>query len=48
LRWTWPEDLAAADQQALEAALPVGRWLTQAEALQLGLPAPVRRLLTGA
>jgi A/G-specific adenine glycosylase len=48
LRWTWPEDLAAADQQALEAALPVGRWLMQAEALQLGLPAPVRRLLTGA
>jgi A/G-specific adenine glycosylase len=48
LRWTWPEDLAAADQQALEAALPVGRWLTQAEALRLGLPAPVRRLLTGA
>ena len=46
LRWTWPQDLAVAHQQALEAALPAGRWMTQAQALQLGLPAPVRRLLS--
>ena len=47
LRWTWPVGLQAAAQQALEAALPAGRWVTQAQALQLGLPAPVRRLLMG-
>jgi len=47
LRWTWPEGLETVAQQALEAALPAGRWMTQAQALQLGLPAPVRRLLTG-
>jgi A/G-specific adenine glycosylase len=46
LRWTWPQDLAVAHQQSLEAALPAGRWMTQAQALQLGLPAPVRRLLS--
>ena len=45
LRWTWPEGLAQADQAALEAGLPLGRWVTQAQALSLGLPAPVRRLL---
>lgn len=48
LRWTWPEGLARADQAALEAGLPPGRWVTQAQALALGLPTPVRRLLGGA
>jgi A/G-specific adenine glycosylase len=48
LRWTWPQDLAVADQQSLEAALPPGRWMTPAQALQLGLPAPVRRLFSSA
>jgi hypothetical protein len=47
LRWTWPEPLDGPQQQALEAALPAGRWMTPAQALQLGLPAPVRRLLQG-
>ena len=47
LRWTWPEGLQADVQQALEADLPPGRWTTKAQALQLGLPAPIRRLLTG-
>ena len=48
LRWTWPDGLQASALQALEAALPAGRWVTQAQALQLGLPAPVRRLLISA
>jgi len=48
LRWTWPEGLNKADQAAMEAGLPPGRWVTQAQALALGLPAPVRRLLEGA
>ena len=38
----------AAQLQALEAALPPGRWMTPAQALQLGLPAPVRRLFSSA
>ena len=40
-----PRRLAAARRGALELALPAGRWFTIDEALQLGLPAPVRRLL---
>ena len=48
LRWTWPQDLPVADQQLLETALPPGRWMTPAQALQLGLPTPVRRLLSSA
>jgi A/G-specific adenine glycosylase len=47
LRWTWPEPLDGPRQQALEEALPAGRWVTPVQALQLGLPAPVRRLLQG-
>lgn len=39
LRWAWPERAAA------PAALPPGRWFTLEEALALGLPAPIRRLL---
>jgi len=42
LRWRWPSRVA----KAVEATLPPGRWFTQAEALALGLPAPIRRLLT--
>ena len=40
-----PRRLAVARRGALELALPAGRWFTIDEALQLGLPAPVRRLL---
>ncbi|MFM8767461.1 MAG: NUDIX domain-containing protein, partial [Rubrivivax sp.] len=47
LRWTWPEGLQAGVQRALEVSLPPGRWITRIEALQLGLPAPIRRLLAG-
>jgi A/G-specific adenine glycosylase len=39
LVWTLPE------RADLPAALPQGRWLDNAQALALGLPAPVRRLL---
>ena len=48
LRWTWPTGLDTGLQQALEATLPAGRWWTQAQALALGLSAPVRRLLLDA
>jgi A/G-specific adenine glycosylase len=30
----------------IETALPAGRWLARADALALGLPAPIRKLLT--
>lgn len=39
LRWHWPARGTAAPP------LEEGRWFEQAEALQLGLPAPVRRML---
>jgi len=45
LRWTLPARLAAATRAAVESALPAGRWATSEEALRLGLPAPVRRLI---
>jgi len=40
-----PPRLSAARRAALEAALPPGRWFTTEQALALGLPAPVRKLL---
>ena len=40
-----PQELSAARRAAFEAALPAGRWFSVEQALQLGLPAPVRRLL---
>lgn len=40
-----PTRLAASRRGAIEATLPAGRWCTRAQALQLGLPAPVRKLL---
>ena len=43
--WQLPDDLPAARRQAIEAQLPEGRWWRRAEALALGLPAPVRKLL---
>jgi len=41
LQWALP----ARGSAGVDAALPPGRWVTPAEALQMGLPAPVRRLL---
>ena len=47
LRWTLPARGAAAELKALAAHHP-GRWFETAEALALGLPAPIRRLLSAA
>jgi len=43
--WDLPARWPAAARTRLEAALPSGRWQTRTEALALGLPAPVRRLI---
>mgnify|MGYP000885642583 CR=1 FL=1 len=43
--WRWPGRLSAARRKSLQASLPTGRWVNQAEALALGLPTPVRRWL---
>ena len=43
--WPLPPATTVAQRQALEASLPAGKWLPRREALALGLPAPIRRLL---
>jgi A/G-specific adenine glycosylase len=45
LRWVLPARLPARRRDALTSALPAGRWVTRTQALQMGLPAPVRKLL---
>jgi len=45
-RWTLPDDFAGRALSALTGAWPTGRWFTLDEALALGLPAPLRRLLS--
>jgi len=45
LRWTLPAATQAARVAAITARWPEGRWLSREEALDAGLPAPVRRLL---
>ncbi len=45
LRWQLPARLSAQRLQALTAQLPPGRWVRQDQALQMGLPAPLRKLL---
>ena len=45
LQWTLPARLSATRRAAVEAALGEGAWYATAEALALGLPAPVRKLL---
>ena len=47
LRWQLPARLSAARLQALSAQLPPGCWVDAAQALRMGLPAPVRKLLQG-
>ena len=48
-RWTLPSGAADARVAALTAPWPEGRWFELASALDLGLPAPLRRMLsTGA
>jgi A/G-specific adenine glycosylase len=46
LRWQLPARLSARRMDALAAQLPAGRWVNLAQALQMGLPAPVRKLLS--
>ena len=45
LRWQLPARLGARRVDALTAQLPAGRWVDRPQALQMGLPAPVRKLL---
>ena len=45
LRWTLPARLSARRRDACTASIPAGRWVERTEALQMGLPAPVRKLL---
>ncbi len=48
LRWTLPPGLPDAQRAAVELNLPGGRWVTVETALQMGLPAPLRKLLLAA
>ena len=43
--WSLPAGLDAEARGRIEAGLPVGRWVLRQEALAMGLPAPIRRLL---
>ena len=43
--WPLPDRLAVAQRLAVEASLPAGRWVARHDALAMGLPAPIRRLL---
>jgi A/G-specific adenine glycosylase len=43
--WSLPGDLDEGQRQRIEASLPEGRWVFRTDALSLGLPAPVRKLL---
>jgi A/G-specific adenine glycosylase len=47
-RWTLPTRLGAPRLQGLVGRWPTGRWVDLAQALQMGLPAPLRKLLTSA
>ena len=46
LRWVLPAWLSAQRRDGLSAQLPAGRWVDVDLALQMGLPAPVRKLLS--
>ncbi|MEP7281588.1 MAG: A/G-specific adenine glycosylase [Rubrivivax sp.] len=48
LRWRLPARASERALIAVEAALPPGRWVACDDALALGLPAPIRRLLAPA
>ena len=45
LRWTLPERIGAARLATIVAAWPDGQWFNRDDALGLGLPAPLRRLI---
>jgi A/G-specific adenine glycosylase len=46
LRWQLPSRLSAPRLAALTGQLPPGRWVGLDQALQMGLPAPLRKLLS--
>jgi A/G-specific adenine glycosylase len=46
LRWTLPDETVPKRVKAVTAVLPAGCWVARDEALALGLPAPLRRLLS--
>jgi A/G-specific adenine glycosylase len=46
LRWQLPARLSAPRLAALTLQLPPGRWVALDQALQMGLPAPLRKLLS--
>jgi A/G-specific adenine glycosylase len=46
LRWQLPARLSARRLEELTAQLPPGRWVSLEQALQMGLPAPLRKLLS--
>ena len=48
MRWTLPAQLPQASVQKVVDALPAGRWFAEDEALSIGVPAPLRRLLESA
>ena len=45
-RWTFPADAPVASIERIVSAWPSGRWFSMDEALDAGLPAPLRKLLT--
>ncbi len=47
VRWTLPARTGAARTSQIVSPWPAGRWFGLAEALALGLPAPLRKLLLG-
>ena len=47
LRWTLPARLPAQRLQSITDTLPAGRWFALDDALAAGLPAPLRKLLSG-
>ena len=43
--WPLPTTVTATERHRIEASLPAGRWVARSAALEMGLPAPIRRLL---
>jgi A/G-specific adenine glycosylase len=48
VRWTLPARTSARTVAGLTAPWPDGRWFPMADALALGLPAPLRKRLVAA
>ena len=46
VRHALPRRLAAATRQRIETELPAGRWFDLKDALEMGLPAPIRKLIS--